>query len=177
MIGEDRYDAYVSCIYVQHYRMLVHALKRYTRDAEDAEDLAQEAFVRMIAARSEPEHPRAWLRRTGYRLFVDQLRRRSRAGSGRAGEAAVFAGSELGEVAWLPGGMTPEEAWLAEEFRLLAEGLLQQLRKKERLIIHYRMQDHTYRQIAERMRCPSNTVRTIARRTRLRMLPLLQDDN
>jgi RNA polymerase sigma-70 factor, ECF subfamily len=177
MTVSDRYDAYVSGLYIEHYRMLVHALNRYTRDAEDAADLAQEAFVRLIAGRTEPEHPRAWLRRTGYRLFVDQLRRRSRASGARTSGSEALARPEPHETAMPPGGMTPEEAWLAEEFRIRAERLLQQLRDKEKLIIHYRMQDHTYRQIAERMRCPPNTVRTIARRARMRMLPLLRDDN
>jgi len=174
MRDDERYDAYVSGLYAEHYRMLVYAMRRYTRDAESAADLAQEAFVRLIAARTEPEYPVAWLRRTGYRLYVDQLRRRCASERRANGTDRPLSAPEAMQ---LPGAITPEEAWLAEEFRFRAEGLLQQLQRRERLILHYRMLNHTYRQIAERLRCPPATVRTIARRARLRLLPLLRDDS
>jgi len=172
MTESARFDAYVSGIYAEHYRMLVHAMRRYTRDAESAADLAQEAFVRLIAARCEPEYPGAWLRRTGYRLYVDQLRRYGASGRRAIGTGALPAPAAMQP----PAATTPEEAWLAEEFRCRAEGLLRQLQRKERLVLHFRMLNHSYRQIAERLSCPPATVRTIARRARLRLLPLLRDD-
>jgi len=54
----------------------VHALGRRTDNRDDAEDAAQEAFVRLLDA--DPRNPRAWLYTVASNLARDRSRRTSR---------------------------------------------------------------------------------------------------
>ncbi|HZG76380.1 MAG TPA: sigma factor, partial [Paenibacillus sp.] len=67
-------DFFEEC-YREHFTSLRAYLVRYTRDPEEAADLAQETFVRLWVSRSMPHPVMPWLRRVGYRLFVDRCRR------------------------------------------------------------------------------------------------------
>ena len=61
--------------------MLYRAAYRLSRSAVDAEDLVQEVCVRAyprIGDIEQLEHPRGWLLRVMYRIFVDQRRRYDR---------------------------------------------------------------------------------------------------
>ncbi len=61
---------------------LVRRLALVVRDAEEAEDLAQEAFARLATAwpLAEPAGVRRWLATVGLRLAIDERRRRRRWG-------------------------------------------------------------------------------------------------
>jgi RNA polymerase sigma-70 factor (ECF subfamily) len=50
----------------------------YLADAEAAEDAAQEAFRRLLAAGAAPREPLAWLRATARNLCLNELRTRRR---------------------------------------------------------------------------------------------------
>lgn len=60
-------------VYRERYPELVRFLYRKIWDAERAQDLAQEVFVR--ALRHEPESPRAWLFHVAGNLARDEARR------------------------------------------------------------------------------------------------------
>lgn len=59
-------------IYRASYRELVRFLHRRVWDADRAQDLAQETFVRALG--QEPENPRAWLYRVAMNLARDEAR-------------------------------------------------------------------------------------------------------
>lgn len=61
--------------YRDHYRSLVRFLYRRTGDQAEAEDLAQEAFVRALEHR--PERPKPWLFRVATNLVRDAGRRKA----------------------------------------------------------------------------------------------------
>jgi|SRR5579859_2733379 len=66
----------LSDVYRTTYRALVRFLYRKVWDAERAEDLAQEAFVRALA--HQPENPRGWLFVVAANLARDEARRAMR---------------------------------------------------------------------------------------------------
>ncbi len=69
-----------DALYEAHYSRLVVALRMAGSDAGDAEDLAQEAFVRVLVRWRSIADPAAYLFRTAFRL---QGRLRSRAARAR----------------------------------------------------------------------------------------------
>jgi len=160
--ADEDFRRFVSECYAAHFAGLKTYLSRYTRDAEEAADLAQETFVRLLVSRSTPVPAVPWLRRVGYRLFVDRCRRRRPAGEWLPFER--LAGQRD------PAAPTPEEACLEREARLRYEGLLSGLGTVERYIFQRIIYgQETYRAIGESLGCPENTVKSVVRRARQRL--------
>lgn len=65
-----------ASIYASTYRDLVRFLHRKVWDADQAQDLAQETFVRALD--QDPDHPRAWLFTVAANLARDEARRAAR---------------------------------------------------------------------------------------------------
>jgi RNA polymerase sigma-70 factor (ECF subfamily) len=76
-VADDGFTAFFQ----DAYPRIVGQLRLLTGDAAAAEDVAQEAFVR-AASRwrqlARYDQPEAWVRRTAFRLAIDQLRRARR---------------------------------------------------------------------------------------------------
>jgi len=72
-----RGDAQAAAVYADSYTELTRFLKRLCGDAALAEDLAQEAGMRLVATmqREHVENPRAFLFHAATNLARDQLRR------------------------------------------------------------------------------------------------------
>ncbi|WFM72771.1 RNA polymerase sigma factor [Halomonas sp. CKK8] len=73
------HDATIERLYRQHSRRVLATLIRLLGDFELAEEALQEAFMAAVQqwpAQGVPEHPAAWLIRTGQRRGIDQIRRR-----------------------------------------------------------------------------------------------------
>ena len=73
----------VRSVFDQWYPALVRSLRRRIGDADLAEDIAQEAFVRLLDHR--PANPRAWLFTVAVNLVADH----ARSASGRARRLAL----------------------------------------------------------------------------------------
>ncbi|HXE82935.1 MAG TPA: sigma-70 family RNA polymerase sigma factor [Gemmatimonadales bacterium] len=69
----------VDRLFASWYPRLVRAISRRTGNHDDAEDAAQEAFVRLLDA--NPRNPRAWLYTVASNVARDRARRRSRQAS------------------------------------------------------------------------------------------------
>ncbi|HEV2179609.1 MAG TPA: sigma-70 family RNA polymerase sigma factor [Gemmatimonadaceae bacterium] len=69
----------VDRLFASWYPRLVQALGRRTANRDDAEDAAQEAFVRLLDV--NPRNPRAWLYTVASNLARDRSRRASRQAS------------------------------------------------------------------------------------------------
>ena len=65
-------------IYERHHAALFRYLHRYTGDGDLPDDLAQEAFVRLLRARVPESDARAWLFRVATNLARDHGRRSAR---------------------------------------------------------------------------------------------------
>jgi len=72
---EDDAPLNVEQIYRTHGNWLIAFLRRRF-DPQDAEELAQETYVRAIGARAEIRNPRAYLARIAVNAARDQVRRR-----------------------------------------------------------------------------------------------------
>jgi RNA polymerase sigma-70 factor, ECF subfamily len=80
-------DAVVVAAWTDHHQELFAFLVRTTRDPEVAEDLLQEAFLRLTREAREgrtPDNIRAWLYRVGFNLATSRGRRLSAAFRGFA---------------------------------------------------------------------------------------------
>lgn len=65
----------VAKLYVEHERLVTAIAWRILRSAEDAREIAQEAFARLLAATEPIRNPRAWLARTAINLSINRRRR------------------------------------------------------------------------------------------------------
>lgn len=77
--GFDGFDA----LYQRHFARLVTALRWAGAAPRDAEDLAQEAFVRTLLRWDRVHDPAAYAFRTGFRLLVRTRRRTALTGRNR----------------------------------------------------------------------------------------------
>lgn len=71
-------DRFIEAAYAAHSGPLVRRLTGVTRDPAAAEDLMQEAFVRLLVelrGGRTPNDPGAWLHRVGYNLAMSRGRR------------------------------------------------------------------------------------------------------
>jgi gamma-glutamyl-gamma-aminobutyrate hydrolase PuuD/DNA-directed RNA polymerase specialized sigma24 family protein len=89
----------VERVFAEQEAVLRRRLRRMTGDAQAAEDLTQEVFVRAWrrAPRDVPDEVlRAWLHRTASNLAVDELRRRARQPVGDVDDLATHAAPTVG---------------------------------------------------------------------------------
>lgn len=81
-VGADRDRTALDSAFRAHRDWLVRRLALIVGDAEEAHDLAQEAFVRAMEHWPLPDmtEPARWLSTVGVRLAIDERRRRRRWG-------------------------------------------------------------------------------------------------
>lgn len=107
----------------RHLNVVVDFARRYLRRRVDAEDVAQEAFMRVWRKapdwRAQQASPRAWLYRITYHLCIDELRRRQPDTPVQDTENAVDPGA------------TPEESALRQARMGQLEGALRSLPQRQ----------------------------------------------
>src|SRR6266516_4734272 len=72
-------ERYVTSAYEAHHAALVRRLTTITRDPDDAQDLAHEAYIRLaseLEAGRRPDDAAAWLHRVGWNLAMSRGRHR-----------------------------------------------------------------------------------------------------
>jgi len=134
-----------------------------TRNADDAEDLAQEVFVRAYSAFDQFQKGtnfRAWLFRILTNTFINRYRRRSREPQTTAWED-LNREAEAGASGGLSPEDQPEEALLAtvsdEEVEAALEGLPEEFRMA---VILSDIHEFAYQEIADVLQIPLGTVRS-----------------
>lgn len=157
-----RGDSAAFCRIVERYQDPVYNLcARYLLPA-DAEDMAQETFVRAFVHRErfDPNRPLLpWLLTIARRLCLDRLRARKRAPSTEAESAEVqdpgmFADDQLGAK--------QELALLDRALRKLPEG-------QREAIVHHHVDGLSYQEVASLLDVPIGTVMTWLHRGRARL--------
>lgn len=154
---------------VGRYQRQVYSLAlRMVRQAEDAEDIAQETFVRMfrVLDRYDLERPfGAWLFTIASRLCIDHLRRR------RTAPVPLYhrepdSGEER-EIEVADTGPPPDEAAQRGEEERRVQGLIDSLPAHYRIVVMLRHQhDLSYDEIAEALGLPLGTVKARIHRAR-----------
>lgn len=77
--GEPPFQAAISDLYCEHHGWLLGWLRRKLGCAQNAADVAQDTFARILNARESVaslREPRAFLSTTARRLIIDQARRK-----------------------------------------------------------------------------------------------------
>jgi len=158
--GRDAPETLVVAAYEQYRDELVAYLVRVTRDADVAEDLVQEAFLKLLLEardREAPDNVRAWL----YRVVTNAAVSRGR----RLSTAIAFADR-------IPGAQPaedPEDACLRAEERRCVERLLSRVRPDERRALLLAADGVEGTQIAVAIGRSHVATRTLMHRARARL--------
>lgn len=161
----ERNPASLGELFSAHAIYLNKFMLNLTRNREEAADLVQEIFLKLCQQDRLPEHAKEWLALTGYRLFVDQWRRKQR-------------------ISWLPldyqaksSHITPEQAVLDREFERLVWRLLLRFKTRMRTALYLRFyKQSSLDEIAQMIGCPENTVKSYIRRGKKQLSKWLVDE-
>lgn len=148
----------VEDVYVAFAADLRRFVGARTRDADSAEDIVQEAFVRLaVASRAsrDPKNPRAWLVRVAQNLIISRSRRATVASRG----AAQLAMEEISPH-------SPETLFLSSERRRALDLALEVVGVSARTSLVLAAHGYTCREIAERLGRSEGATRTIMCRAR-----------
>ena len=153
--GEPPFQSAIHDLYSNHHGWLLTWLRRKLGCTQHAADLAQDTFIRLLAAREAVagiREPRAYLSTTARRLIIDQARRKQI-------ENAYL--QELALTAQpLEGFQSPEQILVTletlEHLAFLLEGLLDKARQA---FVLYYLEGLTQGEIARRLDLSERTVR------------------
>jgi RNA polymerase sigma factor (sigma-70 family) len=132
-------DCDASRLFVEHYTALLRFLRRYTGDADLAEDAAQEAFARLIE-KPPALATRAWLFTVGKHAALDAMRTRVK--RLRLASAAPDR-TPMGDPP-----LSPYEVAEATSIRKIVREALESLSERERKILLMREEGFRYFEIA-----------------------------
>ena len=153
----------LTALYVREFGRLVGLLTVIGRSPSDAEETAQEAFVRLVEhwpRIRRYEDPAAWLRTIAVRMLISRHRR-----SEVARRALPFLRSSAEPAA---GGVTETRLDLAAAFSQLPT-------EQRAVIVLHHLYDLPIDEIATGLKVPSGTVKSRLARARARLEPLLSD--
>jgi RNA polymerase sigma factor (sigma-70 family) len=137
----DSAEAAFERLFAQEYRRVASVAFRITRDADEAEDVAQEVFVRFARAkRRDDERARSWLYQAAVHTALNALRSRRRRAQREAREFRLQQP--------LDGGGDPHEvAERRAQADMLRRALLR-LQRRDAEILALRYGGLSYREIA-----------------------------
>ena len=148
-------------LYDRHSRLLFGLILRIVRDRGDAEELLQEAFLR-VWTRAEMYDarmggPRPWLVRVARNCAIDRVRARR----ARAGVNALAFDEAAAETVPNTAIQTPEKAVLDTEKRRTLTGALAGLPAEQQLLIEAAFfEGYSHSELAQRFGLPLGTVKT-----------------
>lgn len=168
--SSERFEVFLE----PHFDSLHRAAYRLSGNAHDAEDLVQEVCVKIYPKLPELEkleHPRSWLLRVLYNLFVDTTRRRDRTNVTSLNtmedpdESAIMASVEPG----------PEEYAEAAILEAVMEQAWQRMQREQRaLLALHDVEGYTLAEIQEITGTKIGTLKSQLHRARVRLGKLLQ---
>jgi RNA polymerase sigma-70 factor (ECF subfamily) len=163
----------------EHHPRVYRFAFRLTGSRPDAEDLAQEAFVRAHTAFDRYDRARPfeqWILRITYRLFIDRLRRRKHPQTYSLDEIQETANAESRFSREIPDERANPEAMLMEmaldeRLEKALEGMPAVFRQA---ILMADVEDMSYDEIAAAMSCSAGTVRSRIHRGRTHLRKALR---
>jgi RNA polymerase sigma-70 factor (ECF subfamily) len=162
-------DAVVTAAWVDHHDEVYAFLVRTTRSPEVAEDLLQEAFLRLTheaRAGRTPDHVRAWLYRVASNLAVSRGRRISAALRGLVRLASASGATRTEEA--------PEAGYMAREGRAALNTVLGELGPDARAAVLLASEGFSGMEIAAAIGRTEGATRTLLCRTRMRVRARLE---
>jgi RNA polymerase sigma factor (sigma-70 family) len=158
-------------LFAEHHDALLRYLGRLTGDADLAEDVTQEAYIRLLEQAPQDQNLRAWLFRVATNLVRDRARRtrRHRDALRRSFERVPVADARD----------RPDEVVEREEARQIVRLALDALNEKERTMLLMREEGFTHREIAEAVGTTTKSVGTMVARALRKLaseLPLDRED-
>jgi RNA polymerase sigma-70 factor, ECF subfamily len=165
-VSDDR-DAFDELV-TRHRARVLGIVHRYFDGPEDAEDLAQEAFLRLYRARRS-YRPSARFTTLLYRIVVNLCIEESRKRRRRPTQAWL-ADESAG------GGEEPEQVALSREADRRVRAALERLPEKQRMaVLLARYEGQSYREIAEALDCTEKAVEAMLYRARQTLWSELSD--
>ena len=146
--------------FTEHRGALVRHLTNVTRDHEAAEDLAQEAFLRLareVEAGRTPDQPGAWLHRVGTNLAMSR---------GRHLQVADRRATELAQPSEPP---NPESMAVHAELTTAVGAFLEELSTTERRALALAAHGYGGAEIAESLGRSPGATRTLMCRARTKL--------
>lgn len=167
---EDEFLELVRKHQDQIYRHALYLLK----NSEDAKDITQETFIKAWQHRTKirQETVRSWLLKCVQNLCFNQLRRR---------KFRVHLSEEEGETLEMllhthshRSNPTPEETAIKQELKQLVHQAIDELPSTMRSIVIMReLEEMSYKEIAEVLKQPENTVKSTVFRARKKLREIL----
>jgi len=147
---------------LKYQHRIIKLISRFVRDADDVQDVAQEAFIKAYRALKNFRGDSAfytWMYRIAINTAKNHLvsaKRRATDSALDASEAEQYEGAD-----WLKEYATPEKEMLAEEIKRTVNKTISELPDDLKEAITLReMEGLSYEDIAEVMGCPIGTVRS-----------------
>lgn len=156
----------------RYQRPVFSLIFRLVRDREQAEDLAQEAFIKVFNAlgRYDPGYKfSSWIFKIAHNTALDHVRKKAPAMLSLDGSPHASDGEEAGATAFtvVADDETPEEYTASREIGRALEHAIAQLRPEYRTaILLWHVEGRAYEEIAEIMHVPLGTVKTYIHRAR-----------
>ncbi len=161
MVKEGNKKAFDKLV-IKYQKRIIQLVSRYVRDTSEAEDVAQEAFIKAYKALPNFRGESAfytWIYRIAVNTAKNYLVARARRSSGNevdVADAENYEGAfRLKEID------TPEHLLLSDELRTTIQQAIESLPDELKKAIRYRELDGmSYEEIATKMKCPVGTVRS-----------------
>lgn len=149
----DRVESHLTQVFHEQRQPLYRYLLVILRNGAEAEDVAQECFLRLyqeMAQRRRVENVKAWLFRAGHNLAIDRLRSRDARTEDTLDEAAMQMLED--------GQPSSEEMMLRQERLSMMRAAVDRLSTQQRTCLHLRTEGFRYREIAEILEVSESTV-------------------
>lgn len=143
----------VTEIFQQRFHAIVRYLNRLTGEPDVAQDLAQEAFVRLYQRGEMPDDPAAWLATVATNLLRDTQRTEQR-------RTALLA-EYPADIMPTPQEESIEETVTGEERRSHVRAALNTLTPRDRQLLLLRHEGYSYRELARIVGVAETSVGTL----------------
>src|SRR5258706_15078982 len=171
-LAQQGRDAAFRELVRRYERPVFSLIFRMVRDRETSEDLAQDAFIKVLnhIDRYRPEFKfSSWLFKIANNVAIDHLRRRQIDTISIEGspDAVTAERARATSVTVTSGGESPLEELESKELGAAIEKAIARLRPEYRACIILRhVEDYSYDEIAEIVKLPLGTVKTYIHRAR-----------
>ncbi|HUN22099.1 MAG TPA: sigma-70 family RNA polymerase sigma factor [Anaerolineales bacterium] len=159
-------------LFDRHYNMIWRVCFRFLRQAEDAQDLAQDVFYKAYRSLNQFEGRssfKTWLYRIAINTCNNELRRLSR--RPQINDKPIEEYTEF-----LPGAPDPESVWLEQERIEYLHKALKQLRPEEyEILVMKDIQQKSYNEVADAFDISISAAKMRVQRARLALLTVYKN--